>query len=59
MILLFGLQACSKPLDAVKFGKKCLANADNSVTYSYVWLYNKENGLPANKRDCDLIADSK
>jgi len=42
----------------VSFGKKCLASTDK-VTYSYVWIYDKNSGLPANTEDCKLIEKKK
>ena len=36
----------------ISFGKKCSVTEDNSVAYSYVWLYNKESGLDADKETC-------
>ena len=40
----------------LSFGKKCVDKQEN-VVYSYVWLYNKEDGLQANKETCNLIKD--
>ena len=40
----------------VSFGKKCVDKQD-SVVYSYVWLYNKKDGLQANKETCNQIED--
>ena len=51
------LAGCSGHLEepAVSFGKKCAVTEDGQVNYSYVWLYNKEDGLKANKANCELI----
>ena len=55
------LVGCSQPINAVKFGKRCIAMKDKNdpeitrVSYSYVWLYNKEAGMDANKKDCDHL----
>ena len=51
------LAGCSGHLKepAVSFGKKCAVTEDGQVNYSYVWLYNKEDGLKANKANCELI----
>ena len=38
------------------FGKKCTMDA-HQVVYSYVWVYDKEAGLDANKENCAFIAD--
>ena len=59
VIALIALTACSAvPNPKVAFGKKCVANGDR-VTYSYVWIYDSNTGLPANTADCALIADKK
>ena len=56
LIMLITLTACSAvPNPKVSFGKKCLANGDR-ITYSYIWIYDSNTGLPANTSDCDLIA---
>ena len=44
--------------NAVSFGKKCVAtekDGDTTVTHSFVWLYNKDSGLHANKEDCSKL----
>ena len=53
LILVVGLilTACSKSLS---FGKKCVVK-DDKVVYSYVWIYNKESGLNADKEQCNEI----
>ena len=55
-IMVFGLLAgCSIPKNpSLSFGKKCHVG-EGQVTYSYVWLYDKELGLNANKEDCQYI----
>ena len=51
------IAGCSIPKNPkVSFGKKCVDKQEN-VVYSYVWLYNKEDGLQANKETCNLIKD--
>jgi uncharacterized lipoprotein YajG len=50
----FFLTACSTVNDAVTFGKKCVVK-DDKVVYSYVWIYNKESGLNADKEQCNEI----
>lgn len=50
------LSACSIKEPRVSFGKKCAVKEDK-VVYSYVWLYDKQPGLPANKKNCDQIAE--
>lgn len=51
------LVGCSIPKNPkLSFGKKCVDKQEN-VVYSYVWLYNKEDGLQANKETCNLIKD--
>lgn len=58
--MLFALSlmtACSIPKEPrLAFGKKCVEKNEN-VVYSYVWLYNKNNGLEANKKNCKLIEE--
>ena len=39
----------------VSFGKKCSTTVENQVAYSYVWLYNKESGLEADKSTCEKL----
>ena len=44
--------------NAVSFGKKCVATAEDGttrVTHSYVWFYNKDSGLLANQEDCATL----
>ena len=44
--------------NAVSFGKKCVATAEDGttrVTHSYVWFYNKDTGLHANQEDCATL----
>ena len=48
------LTACSTVNDAVTFGNKCVVYDDN-VFYSYVWIYNKESGLNADKEQCSEL----
>lgn len=51
------IAGCSIPKNPkLSFGKKCVDKQEN-VVYSYVWLYNKEDGLQANKETCNLIKD--
>ena len=52
--VLFVLSGCSSIPEnpRMSFGKKCSVTEDNSVAYSYVWLYNKESGLDADKETC-------
>ena len=52
MILIMGLvlSACSIPKDPrITFGKKCVVK-DETVAYSYVWIYSKELGLKADTK---------
>jgi hypothetical protein len=52
---LLTLMACTAvPEPRVALGKKCIAKGEQ-VTYSYVWVYDRKTGLPANTVDCDLI----
>jgi|TARA_B100001109_G_scaffold232837_1_gene210875 hypothetical protein len=53
LILLAG---CSVANPKVSFGKKCVDKGDQ-VHYSYVWIYDKNAGLLANEKTCDMISD--
>jgi hypothetical protein len=49
--LLF-LANCAVPSNPkLSFGKKCHVDGDN-ITYSYVWLFDKEMGLKASEAQC-------
>jgi|TARA_S200002703_G_scaffold67441_1_gene58650 hypothetical protein len=49
------VSACSIPKNPkVSFGKKCMVK-DESVSYSYVWLYDKNTGLPASEEQCEAL----
>ncbi len=32
---------------------------DESVSYSYVWLYDKNTGLPASAEQCEALPNAK
>jgi len=36
----------------LSFGKKCSMTEDKQIAYSWIWVYNKEQGLDANKETC-------
>ena len=40
----------------LSWGKKCTMNA-HEVVYSYLWVYDKTQGLDANEENCAFIAD--
>ena len=46
--------ACSVSNPKVSLGKKCVVK-DDSVSYSYVWIYNKNTGLPASEEQCKAL----
>jgi len=49
------LIGCSVPKNPkVSFGKKCMQKGD-TIYYSYAWVYNKEQGLEADQKTCELI----
>ena len=48
------LTACSIKEPKVSFGKKCTVKEDK-VVYSYMWLYDKSVGNPADKKTCELM----
>ena len=50
------LTACSINEPRLSLGKKC-ALKDDKVVYSYIWLYDKQVGLPADKEACKEIAN--
>ena len=50
------LTACSVKNPALMMGKKCLVK-DNQVVYSYVWLFDSEQGLKATEEQCNQIAE--
>jgi hypothetical protein len=52
MLMTILLTGCAVPSNPkLTFGKKCHVVNDN-ITYSYVWLYDKEKGLQASKGQC-------
>ena len=53
-LLLVGCQSIDNP--KLSFGKKCTLNA-TEVVYSYVWIYDKDQGLDANTENCAFIAE--
>jgi len=59
VVILFAtvlLTACSVKNPALDFGKKCLVKEDQ-VVYSYVWLFDSDQGLKATKEQCNQIAE--
>jgi hypothetical protein len=56
MITLLGLviTACSINEPRLSFGKKCTVK-ENKVVYSYIWLYDKQVGIPADVEACKQI----
>ena len=55
-ILFLGLfiSACSITEPRVSFGKKCVEEGDN-IVYSYILVYDKEVGVPADKETCTKL----
>ena len=53
-LLLVGCANIENP--KVSWGKKCTVQA-HQVVYSYLWVYDKNQGLEANEENCSLIAD--
>jgi hypothetical protein len=51
---LFIVSACSINEPRVAFGKKC-AMTNDKITYSYVWIYDKSAGLPADEEQCAAL----
>tara|TARA_B100000941_G_scaffold74557_1_gene50743 strand:- start:1132 stop:1329 length:198 start_codon:yes stop_codon:yes gene_type:complete len=48
------VSACGISNPKLSFGKKCVVK-DESVSYSYVWVYNKDTGLPASEKQCEAL----
>jgi hypothetical protein len=53
-ILLVGCAVPKNP--TLAWGKKCTVNGEQ-VVWSHLWVYDKEQGLDANKENCAFIAD--
>ena len=53
-LLLAGCAVPSNP--KMSFGKKCHV-VDGYITYSYVWVYDKKQGLEATEAQCVHLAD--
>tara|TARA_E500000178_G_C16987891_1_gene739256 strand:- start:836 stop:1033 length:198 start_codon:yes stop_codon:yes gene_type:complete len=51
LIAFLFVSACGISNPNVSLGKKCVIKGD-SVSYSYVWFYDKKNGLPASEGQC-------
>ena len=54
LITILLVSACSIKEPRMAFGKKCQVNGDK-VTYSYVWIYDKTAGLPADTEQCAAL----
>ena len=48
------LPACSVKEPRLSLGKKC-AVKDDKIVYSYLWVYDKSAGLPADAITCELL----
>ena len=48
------LTACSVKEPRLSLGKKC-AVKDDKIVYSYLWVYDKKAGLPADAVTCELL----
>tara|TARA_Y100000114_G_C11756416_1_gene327112 strand:+ start:1577 stop:1774 length:198 start_codon:yes stop_codon:yes gene_type:complete len=48
------VSACGISNPKLSFGKKCVVK-DDSVSYSYVWVYDKDTGLPASEKQCEAL----
>ena len=55
------MTACSGHIKtpALSFGKKCAETNDGQMTYSYVWLYDKDVGLKATNKNVIKLQKSK
>ena len=56
IIILTGLllTACSISEPRLSFGKKCTVK-DDKIVYSYLWVYDKSAGVPADAITCELL----
>ena len=48
------LTACAINEPRVSFGKKCVEEGDK-IVYSYIWVYDKEVGIPADEETCKKL----
>ena len=48
------LTACSISEPRLSFGKKCTVK-DDKIVYSYLWVYDKSAGVPADAITCELL----
>ena len=48
------LTACSISEPRLSFGKKCTIK-DDKIVYSYLWVYDKSAGVPADAITCELL----
>ena len=48
------LTACSISEPRLSFGKKCTIT-DDKIVYSYLWVYDKSAGVPADAITCELL----
>ena len=48
------LTACSISEPRLSFGKKCTIK-DDKIVYSYLWIYDKSAGVPADAITCELL----
>ena len=48
------LTACSISEPRLSFGKKCTVK-DDKIVYSYLWIYDKSAGVPADAITCELL----
>ena len=48
------LTACSISEPRLSFGKKCTVK-DDKIVYSYLWVYDKSAGIPADAITCELL----
>ena len=48
------LTACSISEPRLSFGKKCTVK-DDKIVYSFLWVYDKSAGVPADAITCELL----
>jgi len=42
------------PVDWISWGKKCMETYEGTIVSSYVWFYNRRQGLEATEEECNI-----
>jgi len=56
VLIILAFTGCSIKEPRLTLGKKCVEKND-SIVYSYLWIFDKQDGLEANKETCKNIRD--